>query len=274
MTLISLIIVLLAERIATLHRLWQADFYTSGFFKQLEKRQLLAQQSASLYYLLAIGLVTLLLFALLQAIDNAFIRLIIDTSILMVCIGCPGIRATYKRYLQAANRGDFEACSLYAEQLGHEQGADASFGQNLVWLNYQYYAAVIIWFAVLGPVGAVLYTLSRAGQHWLHQQQHAGRNSADKLMAILDFIPVRVTALGFLLVGHFSRALPIWLSHFANPHIPARQLLCDVSRAAEEVEPDSDDCTAEPAILVRLAKRNIMFLVVIISILSLSGWLP
>ncbi|WJG10205.1 beta-lactamase regulator AmpE [Aliiglaciecola sp. LCG003] len=273
MTLISLIVVLFAERVATQSQYWQADFYLTKFHRFIHKRSLLDANTSDLVYLAIILIPALLLFVLLQAIDSNFLRLIIDSAILMVCIGCPSLRATYKCYLQAANRGDFQACSMYADQLGHSGDSPSSFGQMLVWLNYQHYAAVIIWFAALGPAGSLLYVLARSTQQWLSEQQDMQLPIADKLMAVLDWLPVRITALGFLLVGHFSRALPIWLHHFAGLQTPAKTVLCEVAKAAEDVEPDENDCTEEPCTLVRLAKRNVLFLVVFISVLSLSGWI-
>ena len=191
----------------------------------------------------------------------------------MICVGCPALRATYKCYLQAANRGDMQACSMYADQLGHDAHSQGSFGQNLIWLNYQHYAAVVIWFAAFGAAGSVLYVLARGFSQKLEESEHPLAGQANSLMAIIDWVPVRITALGFLLVGHFSRALPIWIGYLPDPSISAKQLLADVSKAAEEVEPDENDCTEEPCTLVRLAKRNVMFILVIISLLTLSGWI-
>ena len=84
---------------------------------------------------------------------------------------------------------------------------------------------------------------------------------------------MRITSLGFLLVGHFSRALPIWLGHFFAVNLSAKKLLVDVTQAAEEIEPDERDYTEEPCTLVKLAKRNILFLMAVISGLTLGGWL-
>lgn len=273
MTLISLIVVLLAERIATQSKFWQESFYNGLYQSQLVKRKWLDESSNGTNYLLIVGLPPLILFLLLGAIDSVILRLIVDSAILMICIGCPSLRATYKCYLQAANRGDFQACSMYADQLGHGSNSPGSFGQNLVWLNYQHYAAVIIWFAILGPAGSVLYVMALSTGQWLEKEQHVELSAAHKLMAVLDWLPVRITALGLLIVGHFSKALPVWLSHLASVDKPAKDLLGEVAKAAEEVEPDEHDCTEEPCTLVRLAKRNVMFLVVFISVLSLSGWL-
>lgn len=271
MTLISLIVVLLAERIAIQSKYWQESFYANYYFNQLQNRNIITQSLTVMAFVAIVGLPSLVLYVLLSQIDSSLLRLITDSAVLMVFIGCPSLRATYKCYLQAANRGDFQACSIYADQLGHDVDSPASFGQRLVWLNYQHYAAIIIWFAVLGPAGAMLYGLTRSLNERIGADSDEIQKFGQQLMHILDWVPVRVTGLGLLLVGHFSRALPVWLTHLANPKSSAKTVLCEVARAAEEVEPDEKDCTEEPCTLVRLAKRNVMFLVVVLSVMSLSG---
>jgi AmpE protein len=269
MTLISLLLVLFVERVTTKSRYWQADFYSAKYLAAWQKRNWLSGKTSILILLAITALPPILLFCLLTLAVGQVIAFIFSTAILMVCVGCPNIRATYKCYLQAANRGDLEACSLYEEQISENERIPASFGQELVWQNYRHYAAVIIFFVVLGAPGALFYVLARAVQIQLGCENPA----ASKLIHILDWLPVRIISLGFLLVGHFSRALPVWLGHFLTPHIAAKKLLIDVSRAAEEVEPDELNCTEEPCTLVKLAKRNILFLMAVISGLTLGGWL-
>lgn len=273
MTLIVVLLVLFTEHMLAPNRYWQAGFYTDKMFSFMSEQKLFKDQASAVGPLLLVLLPALILYVVLHSIDSHLLRLITDSVILMVCIGCPQIRATYKSYLQAANRGDFVAADHFAEEIGHQADSDISFGQHLVWINYQHYAAVIIWFAVLGPAGSVLYVLARNGQKRWQQGSEPDQQTIDKLMAILDWIPVRITALGLLLVGHFSRALSVWLNYLTEFDVPARVMLVEVATAAEQVEPDEQDCTEEPCTLVRLAKRNVMFLVVLISVLSLSGWI-
>lgn len=272
MTLISLLIVLLAERVATQSKYWQVETYFKKYYQTVRDSDWFKESANIWSLLLFIALPGFALLLVQSQIHSSVLNLIISSVLLMVCIGCPALRATYKCYLQAANRGDLEACSLYAEQLGHEDVEETSFGQNLVWLNYQHYAAVVIWFAALGAPGALLYVMAREFSHVLRQQQHPLSEQADNVIGILDWVPVRVTALGFLLVGHFSKAFPIWLGYLPDPSVTAKKLLADVSRAAEDVEPDEHDCTEEPCTLVKLAKRNVMFMLVVVSVLTLSGW--
>jgi AmpE protein len=269
MTLISLLLVLFIERITTKSRYWQAEFYVSKYLALLSKREWLSPSSPTWLLSIVIVVPALILFVALHWFFGGLLGFVLSTAILMVCVGCPNVRETYKHFLQAADRGDTEACSLYAEQITGPQEEMQTLGQNLVWKNYQHYAAVILFFVAFGAAGAMLYVIARGLQkRFCAQSEHI-----DKIMHILDILPVRITALGFLLVGHFSRAFPIWLGHLLVPTVAAKTLLVEVCTAAEEIEPDELNCTEEPCTLVRLAKRNIMFLMVIISGLTLTGWL-
>jgi AmpE protein len=130
-----------------------------------------------------------------------------------------------------------------------------------------------LWFAACGAAGATFYVLIKEIDSKLSDNNVQVANQVKRLLNIADWIPVRITALGFLLVGHFSRAFPTWLGYLPDPAVQPKTLLLDVSKQAEEIEPDENDCTEEPCILVRLAKRNVMFLLVIIALLTLSGWI-
>lgn len=273
MTLLSLLLVLAAERVATTSVHWQADTYFGYYNSAVARRAWLTNGANSWALLLLIFVPAALVYVIFQQLDSALVELLLGTAVLMICIGCPSLRATYKCYLNAANRGDFAACNLYADQLGHCRQNSESFGQNLVWLNYRHYAAVVIWFIAFGAPGAVVYATASRFARVLSEQQHPLATQANKIMSLLDWVPVRVTALGLLVVGHFSRAFPVWLTYLPDPSISAKTLLCEIAKAAEDVEPDENDCTEEPCTLVRLAKRNIMFILVILSLLTLSGWI-
>lgn len=273
MTLISLLLVLLVERVTTKSQYWQSGFYVEKYSQSIESRGWFNSSSKSWVLSLLIFLPVVIIYLLVQEFAGGLLELVISTAILMICVGCPDIRAAYKCYLQAANRGDLQACSMYEEQISTPDQDNSSFGLNLVWQNYRHYTAVILWFAAFGAAGAILYVLVRDMESRLTSHNEQAAVQAKRLLNILDWVPVRITSLGFLLVGHFSRAFPTWLGYLPDPAVKARTLLLDVSKKAEEVEPDESNCTEEPCTFVRLAKRNVMFLLVIIATLTLSGWI-
>jgi AmpE protein len=273
MTLISLLLVLLVERVTTKSQYWQAGFYADKYLHSIESRGWFNSSSKSWILALVILVPVIVVYLVVQRFAGGLLELVISTAILMVCVGCPTIRATYKCFLQAANKGDLKACNMYEDEISGDDKDNFSFGLNLVWQNYRYYTAVILWFAACGAAGAIMYILVREMGLRLSDGNQQVANQVKRLLNIVDWVPVRMTALGFLLVGHFSRAFPTWLGYLPDPAVEAKTLLLHVSKKAEEIEPDENDYTEEPCTLVRLAKRNVMFLLVIIALLTLSGWI-
>lgn len=271
MTLISLLLVLAIERATSKTSYWRSDFYTNRYSSWLEKRDILTPAS-SVQMLLAMALIpALVLWVALYQLDAFLITFIVDTAVLMVCIGCPDLRQSYRGYLQAASRGDTEASVLYAEQLGYPCDSGNSFGQCLVWVNYRHYAAVAIWFVVFGAAGALFYVLSLSILQYLIQQEHSQQPQWQKVMEVIDWVPARIHTLGLLVVGHFSRGLNIWLEYLGRTDAPARKMVTEVAQAAEYVEPEGIESTEEPCTMVRLVKRNMMALLVVVAVLTLAG---
>ena len=88
---------------------------------------------------------------------------------------------------------------------------------------YRQVFAVLFWFTVLpGPAGAVLYRAAALlAEEWkgpvagvepstLVQSHDAFGWPARALLAVLDWIPVRLTALSFAVVGDFEDAVACW----------------------------------------------------------------
>ena len=87
----------------------------------------------------------------------------------------------------------------------------------------------------------------------------------------VDWLPVRIVAFGYMLVGHFSKAMPVWLENLFDINKQPNQILINVAQKSEDFMVDPDDCTAEPCLLVRLAKRTLLLCLAAIAILILTG---
>jgi len=110
----------------------------------------------------------------------------------------------------------------YTSELGSEEIARVAIERGLV-DAYRQVFAVLFWFLVLpGPAGAVLYrALVLLEQEWrgahpgdettplLRSRAEFGR-AARAGLAWLDWIPVRLTALSFAIVGDFEDAAYCW----------------------------------------------------------------
>lgn len=85
---------------------------------------------------------------------------------------------------------------------------------------------VLAWFSVLaalglGPAGAVLYRMSEfVSRYWAHKSESTGEGASPALQGaatrawdMIDFVPARLTALGFAVVGSFEDAIDGWRNY-------------------------------------------------------------
>ena len=85
---------------------------------------------------------------------------------------------------------------------------------------------VLAWFSVLsalglGPAGAVLYRLSEfVPRYWDHKNDAllqpvsgAARSVASLAWRVVDWLPARITAMGFAVVGSFEEAIESWRNY-------------------------------------------------------------
>ena len=85
---------------------------------------------------------------------------------------------------------------------------------------------VLGWFSVLaalglGPAGAVLYRMSEfVARYWTYKNKRPGEGASPALQQVassawglIDFVPSRVTSLGFAVVGSFEDAIDAWRNY-------------------------------------------------------------
>ena len=85
---------------------------------------------------------------------------------------------------------------------------------------------VLAWFSVLaalglGPAGAVLYRMSEfVARYWKHRNRThtqpasvALQSAAARAWAAIDWLPARITALAFAVVGSFEEAIDCWRNY-------------------------------------------------------------
>ncbi len=301
MTLLTMLIALIVERLAVRGSAWQLVTYLRPYLTRGERVMLpgLPQPYLMLlWWLLPALLVSLLIYS----VHFWLLQLVLNTLVLLLCIGSWSYRQTYKQFLNAAQRDDQEAAFLAMQQIRTAQGApELSYGQQLIWLNFRYYAAVLFWYALLGAFGAVAYACLRqlsepgaaadtiadeatapaAAEHATPEATPAAavvpdedwRRFADDLLHWADWLPVRLFGLGLALVGDFSRTSDVLLQHAGSLQLSAPALLAELSQAAEPVPEELLNTPDTAVSAVALAKRNVLFFLALIAVLTLSGWL-
>ncbi len=313
MSLLSLLIALMAEKTLS-SSIWRFDFYYQKYISFFQNNGVLSRiKATSIRYTLFLLVPVVIIYAVLAIVDNGLLHLIISTLILIVTLGCSKTRNSYKQYLLAAFKGDDTTSNLHHQQLLEDKNLPAvGFGQALIWLNYRYYIAIMIFFIFFGAAGAVFYrllttvieqengcTLNKKTENETaeiknNEAQEVVEETTDssiessldediknepvlscnnyhKILFYIDWLPVRITSFGYMFVGHFSKAFPMWLESLFDTQKLTHEVLIDVAQKSEDIMLEDGDCTAEPCLLVRLAKRNLLLMLALIALLTLIG---
>lgn len=301
MSLLSLLIALAAEKSLS-SSFWRFDYYYQKYASFFQRYIVQLKRKDNIFaYTLFLLLPVASIYAILSLVDNAFLHFIISTLILIICFGCFTTRSSYKQYLHAASRGEETTSTFHHQQLLEDKNLhEMSFGQALIWLNYRYYIAIMLFFTLFGATGVIFYRLlttviEQQNNNVLAQDNTENQNNQNEskgdaeeektntphisagckhyhsFLFLLDWLPVRITSFGYMFVGHFVKAFPVWLESFFDGKKPTHKVLTDVAQKSEDSLIDTGNCTAEPCLLVRLSKRNVLLLLAFIASLTLFG---
>ncbi len=218
----------------------------------------------------AVALAQLLLGGLLWGLGG----LALGVLALLYCLGPRDLDAEAERFAGAWEAGDAEAARRALARLAGqapEGGPDESWpvlaARGVAAAALGRVFGVLFWFAVLGPVGAVLYRCARllaeAARGWgggLHE-------AAVTLVEILDWIPARLTLVGYALAGHFESTIHAWRLHREGGGDEA--LLAEAGAAALDLEA-GDGAEAVRAAL-GLVWRTVVIWVTLVAVLTLAG---
>lgn len=211
-----------------------------GRVEAAPRLQVMPWLGLALLVLLPVLLLGLLLL-LLKPLAYGWLALPVHLLVLIYSLGRGDVLAALGPFRDAWRRDDAEAAYLVAardlaiqtdepgELLVRVQG-------YLLWQAYQSFFAVIFWYALLGPLAALAYRLlALTGEH---AQQAALGERAEQLRHAFDWLPARVLASSFALVGDFVAVSRALLHELLNWQISAAQLVEHAGRAAANT-PDS-----------------------------------
>lgn len=166
---------------------------------------------------------------------------------------------------------------------------------------HRHVLGVFAWFSILaaiglGPAGAVLYRTGEfMSRYWGHLQlqkkqpvSEAAIHAALQAWRVIDWLPARITALGFAVVGSFEDAIDQWRSHEAAQQSDNDGVILAATGGAvgvllgaqavvvDELDPDSRQRSRqEPelshlASIVGLVWRSVVMWMVLLALLTLA----
>ncbi len=159
--------------------------------------------------------------------------LLLFALVLLACVGRRDpLGELAEGFERAWARGDEEAAALVAEQeMGvtaeGEQPVLAQVRATLVREVLHGYVVTVFWFALFGPAGALGYRLLRL---LADETEVPASAPAAALSHALEWIPARLLAASFALVGHFDHVRAVLADVLLSWDVPSDEL---VHRAAE-----------------------------------------
>jgi len=119
-----------------------------------------------------------------------------------------------------------EGAGLNATELGVEDISRIAIEEALV-ASHRHVFGVFFWFVLLpGPTGAVLYRVADyLARAWNPGVEQPFGRFARQAFAVMDWLPVRLTAVGFAIVGDFEDAMFAWRTRATRFGDAARGIL-------------------------------------------------
>jgi len=225
--------------------------------------------------------------------------LVFSVVILIICVGNHRFDEHVQNYVKTVSEGRYDDAATYLNEISTRTFC----GKDLRQLNRDLISlmllrqsdrvlAIMFWFVILGPLGAILYRSvgQLMGAKLILDGKHMPgadyQDAVKRLKGILDWIPARLTALCYALIGSFNDAFHLWWEDPQRPDddwIAANdRLLVDVGLGALQLRQYYIDDGAEidaamacdHALAVRdLSRRTILTGMTILALLTISGQL-
>ncbi|MDF0730199.1 regulatory signaling modulator protein AmpE [Pseudomonas entomophila] len=244
MSFLVLVLVLWVEKFSALRQRLQRDGFFLGELVRLERSGKVHPWWTLAILVLAPVVVLALLLHVLEPVAYGLLALPVHLLVLIYSLGRGDAKAALGPFRDAWRRGDEQAALHVAER---DLGLAADDPRhllvrvqgNLLWQAYQSFFAVIFWYFLLGPGAALAYRLLALTA--AHSHQPALKERAGQLRHALDWLPVRVMALSFALVGNFVSVTRVMLHELLNWHISAGHLVARVGRVADDIPEEEEE---------------------------------
>ncbi|CAM2910457.1 regulatory signaling modulator protein AmpE [Legionella worsleiensis] len=195
---------------------------------------------------LPLVLLTALIYFLFQNLFFGFTGLLLSIAIFFYCLG---------------PQNPFYPCSESDSKVGHSE----FIGDYFARVNGQLFT-VIFWYILAGPVAILSYRLIA-----LCKNNDEVSQQAKQLSHILEWLPARITALLYLLVGNFQRSITTFLQYAVNITPDSSYLLLSECGLQAVKLNESDEVPIPNA--EALVEHAAIVMVVFLALFTLAAWL-
>lgn len=224
MSFLVTVICLIAERFLLDYQHLRQTGWLESYSQWLTRQSAPEWTRRGLLGLTVLLLPPVLTIALLQQLLAASLfglpSLLFAAGVLLFCLGPVDLDTQVDEYTQAVEAEDEATSKRVASEIvddeppTSEPAFSQSVAEGILFQANQRLFGVLFWFLLLGPLGAALYRIATL----LPRLEQANRDidlflNAKQLLFILDWLPVRLTAICYAIAGSFEDALYGWRSY-------------------------------------------------------------
>lgn len=228
----------------------------------------------------------LVLLVVLAVLDHVWhwLQLVVAVVVLLYAVGRGRFHRVVKRYRRAHRANDWlTALAAYQATVAPQELAedlpaqddwlalDERMNQAVAYRGFERTFAVLFWFVVLGPAGALLYrltTLYRQGE----DKSLPAQAEASRFLWYLEWPAVRVLGLSFALTGNFVSCVHSLRNHFWSGEQATGQSLLHFAEGALQVGEKpavaEQEAQVETAGILSLLNRTLIFWISVLALVT------
>lgn len=289
MGLLSVIFALIAESfISSLSELRHFDFFFRYVTWMRNKLPAFSFQngSVSLVAVLAGILFAVWLISAMLGNVHGFLGFLFGIAVLIFTLGPRDLEEDVQKIITAFENSDYEGANLYASQLTNSTVAEPplqlaqTVKESILLQANIRMLGVFFWFIVLGPVGAVLFRATCLLKENLQDENDDFANASRELYQILNWLPARICVLSYAVAGNFVDTMSYWkgLSDLWLRDSEEFIIVSGIGSLRYEQRVGRDEHDDEPDVsgiqhALSLVKRAVIVWVVLLGLLTVTGWL-
>lgn len=289
MSLLSVIFALIAESlISGLSELRKFDFFIRYVSWYRAKLPDFSFQTGSVTLVIVVGTVLFSVWLVSAMLGNVLglFGFIFGIAVLIFMIGPRDLDEDVQKISKAFENEDYEAANIYASDLTGRTISEPpmqlvqTVKENVLLQANTRLLGVFFWFILLGPVGAVLFRISCVLKDNQIDESDDFANATRELYNILIWLPARICVLSFAVAGNFVDTMSYWNGvsdlwlrdseeFIIISGVGALRYEQRINRSEHDDEPDASGIQHA----LSLVKRAVIVWVVLLGLLTVTGWL-
>lgn len=290
MSLLSVIFALIAESfISNLSDLRRFDFFHRYVSWLRAKLPTFSFQNGSVTLVIVLAGVLFSVWLVSAMLGNVLglFGFLFGIAVLIFMIGPRDLEADTQNIITSFENNDYEGANFYANQLIGKEIAEPpmqlaqTVKENILLQANIRMLGVFFWFILLGPVGAVLFRVSCLLKEKQQEETDEFADASRDLYRIMIWLPARICVLSYAVAGNFVDTMSYWnsLSDLWLRDSEEFIIISGVGSLRYEHRVDrngqEDD---EPDVngihhALSLVKRAVIVWVVLLALLTVTGWL-